>query len=382
MTIVAARITPVALPLRAVFATGAGVIRKRDGFVLELEDASGAVGLGDAMPLVAFGTEDLPTCLRALQSMVQWLLGRTVGVASDGALAEGLAEASAAIAPAAPTARCAVDVALHDLAARHAGISVACLLAERVKLRPRGDVAVNALVTGADASTVEQSAARAVAQGFTTFKLKVAALSLAKDVERVRALRTTIGPSHAIRLDANGAWSEAQATRALDTLAEHGIEYVEQPAPANDLAALRRLRERKSIPVAADEAIRSLADAREIIELAAADCLVIKPAVLGGLRPAMDVAAAAHRGGLSHVVTSFLDSAIGERAALHLAASVPGMPGPCGVATRSLFAADVAALADAVQGRMKVPDSAGLGIAPSSLRLADCRRGESWELRA
>ncbi|MFN8516409.1 MAG: enolase C-terminal domain-like protein [Chloroflexia bacterium] len=68
-------------------------------------------------------------------------------------------------------------------------------------------------------------------------------------------------------------------------LSRHTLELVEQPVAADDLAALARVRRAASVPIAADESVRTMDDARRIIALGAADALVIKPMVCGGLAP-------------------------------------------------------------------------------------------------
>jgi O-succinylbenzoate synthase len=141
-----------------------------------------------------------------------------------------------------------------------------------------------------------------------------------------------------VRVDANGAWSVDEAVEAVRLLdkAAGGLEYVEQPcATVEELAAVRR---RVPTRIAADESIRKAADPLRVARLEAADVVVVKVAPLGGVAAALGVA---EECGLPVVVSSALDTSIGIRAGVALAAALPELPFACGLATTSLMAADV-----------------------------------------
>ena len=108
-------------------------------------------------------------------------------------------------------------------------------------------------------------------------------------------------------------------------LARYDLEFVEQPvATLDDLARVRR---RVDVPVAADECIRSLDDARRLRALDAADVIVLKQQPLGGVRAALAVAEAA---GVPAVVTSMMETSVGIAAGVALAAALPELPYACG----------------------------------------------------
>ena len=91
--------------------------------------------------------------------------------------------------------------------------------------------------------------------------------------------------------------------------------------------------------------------------------LVIKPMVVGGVRPARRIAEMANAAGVAAVVTTTIDGGIGVAAALHLAATLPPDGPACGLATASLLAGDIVAGAPAVrEGRMTLPWGSGLGV--------------------
>ncbi|MCU1623646.1 MAG: O-succinylbenzoate synthase [Frankiales bacterium] len=195
----------------------------------------------------------------------------------------------------------------------------------------RDAVPVNATVPAVPAAQVAAVLARF--PGCTTAKVKVAQAgqSLSDDVERVAAVRELV-PN--VRVDANGAWSVEEAVTALRALGS--LEYAEQPcATVAELAAVRR---RVDVPIAADESIRKASDPLLVARAAAADVVVLKVAPLGGVAAALRIA---EECGLPVVVSSALDTSIGIRAGVALAAALPSLPFACGLATTSLMAGDV-----------------------------------------
>ncbi|WP_396792285.1 o-succinylbenzoate synthase [Microbacterium thalassium] len=188
--------------------------------------------------------------------------------------------------------------------------------------------------------------------GCRTAKVKVAepGQRLADDIARVAAVREAMGPEGRVRIDANGAWNVDEAERALHALAEHDLEYVEQPCGSvEELAELRRRVKYMGIPIAADESVRKATDPLAVARAGAADLLVVKAQPLGGVRRALAIVAEA---GLPAVVSSALDTSVGLGMGVALAAALPELDYDCGLGTASLFTADVAAPALVPQAGM------------------------------
>jgi o-succinylbenzoate synthase len=188
--------------------------------------------------------------------------------------------------------------------------------------------------------TPERAHAIVTASGCATAKVKVAdpGTPLADDLERVAAVRDALGPSGAIRVDANMAWDVDTAVRAIRALdrAAGGLEYVEQPCRTiEELAAARR---RTDVRIAADESIRRADDPLKVAVAGAADVAVIKVAPLGGVRRALEVAEAC---GLPCVVSSAVETSVGLAAGLALAGALPTLDLACGLGTLSLLEGDV-----------------------------------------
>ncbi|MEW6226382.1 MAG: enolase C-terminal domain-like protein [Chloroflexota bacterium] len=277
----------------------------------------------------------------------------------DEAVAAGLAPAPALLDRAGAAGRAmasAIDqLALDDRA-------VAAVLADGVR--------VNATIAAGSPDEVATAVADAVGRGFRTLKLKagrdegVAAL-----VASMGAARGAAGDEVALRLDANAAWDLEGAVLRLRALAGFGLQYVEQPLAAADLAAMAALRSRVGVPVAADEAVSSVAEARAVLAAGAADVLVVKPARVGGRPAVAEIARLAAGAGVPVVVTSSFETGIGLRAAVVAAVGLPDVPGwPAaerahGLATLGLLEDDLlAGPLEVAGGRLQAGDPGAVEV--------------------
>jgi o-succinylbenzoate synthase len=332
--------------MRHRFEAAHGVLNDREGVLLELVGSDGVTGAGEASPMSSIGGGTLMDVLALLDAHGEALL-RDDPLAALPASGEGVA-----------ALRCAVDVALLDLEGRRRGMTLARLL----DADPAAAVPVNAVIGGGPPAEVATYAREAAEHGYRVLKLKVGAGALDEDVRRVAALRGAC-PEALIRLDANGAWTEAQAAAALRAFEPFHVELVEQPVAATDIEALARLRAASPLRIAADEALNDPARATEVIGLRAADLLVLKPMVLGGLRPALTLAREAAGVGIGAFATTTFDSSIGTAAAAHLAAALHSDVAH-GLSTGEHLAADLLSPAlVAHDGWLRVPsEGGGLGV--------------------
>lgn len=329
------RLLPIALPLREPLATGHGPVRERRGWLVEAGAAEGVLGYAEALPLRGF-------------------------CGAAGALAAGRAWARA------------------DRDARAGGLALAGVFAAKIGAGLRNRVAVNALLSAGTPEAVEAEAWAARAAGYRAVKLKLQRGGTALDLERVAAARAGLGPTPGLRVDANAALDESAVLRLARALEAYDVEYLEQPVPADDVEALARLRGRSPIPLAADEAVTSARGLRRVIARRAADVLVLKPSLLGP-QAALAAALRAREAGMKVVLTSALDGALGRAAALQLAAALPEPLPPCGLATGSLLADDLAELPGPEGGELRVPSGPGLGVAPDPRALRRLAAGAAGD---
>jgi L-alanine-DL-glutamate epimerase-like enolase superfamily enzyme len=343
------------IPFRRPFPTATGMWLERETWVLRLVDEDGRVGLGEAV-LDADAGDVADTILAAL------IREAVTEATTDGLPSRGALE-------------------LHGAAGRalNAALESARIDLEREgpppMLLPDGDgVGVNATLPSLGPEAVAEAARQAIESGFATLKVKAGAERETELlVERVAAIRRAVGPDVRLRLDVNGAWDAATAEDRLEAIARFGIEYVEQPLPALDVEGLATLRRRVRVPIAADEAVTSVAAARELVEAEAVDALVVKPVRVGGPSAAGEIADLAARRGVPVIVSTLFETGIGIAAALSIAVGLPevverGHDDPDhGLATAGLLEHDLLATSLLVEdGRMFTPlgpGSGGLGVA-------------------
>lgn len=346
MRFASVEVIPYALPFKEPYVTARGTLRQREMVLLRVRDADGAVGLGEAVPLSLRGGARLDQVVRELE---RW--------AADQAM-EGLS----------PPARNAVATARMDLLGRRAEGK------EAVKEGRDEAVSCNAtLVAGAPAEVAAQ-AERWASDGFTTFKLKLAAESARNpveqresrirgtDVEQVRRVREAVGPDARIRVDANEAWGLETAKRTLAELEPFGIELAEQPVAG--LEAMAELAASTSIPLAADESVASLDEAERAVALGSCAYTGIKLSKVGGPEAALAIADV-----LPAFVTSALDGPVGIAAGAQVARSLAETGHPerldlaHGLATQRLFAETIAAVeCELRDGMLHLPPGPGLGV--------------------
>lgn len=242
-------------------------------------------------------------------------------------------------------ARAALDIALHDLAGKLAGVPVAVLLGAGGRQPPPTSVTVPI------AAPADMAARAAALADHPVLKVKV---GFDGDVEAVGAIRQAY--DGALRVDANEGWTPEQAIERLNELEPYGIELCEQPIPAGDVRALALVRAGSPIPVFADEDVNTAAD---VIRLAGAvDGVNLKLRKTGGLREMLRAIHAARACELEVMIGCDLDTGIAATAGAHIAplADHADLDGPL------LLANDPYPGVTYERGQLVLPTGPGLGL--------------------
>ena len=302
-------------PLRHPFVTAARRTEAVEYVVAQVELAGGVVGQGSAAETVAVTGEDARSILTALDGPLRGALEGARGTVGE------LSARIAAALPGATSAKAALEVALHDAWARAADRPLVELLGGRVGEVMRNDMTVSL----EEPATMAQRAREAVAAGHEILKIK-----LGHDIDEDRARLAAVAeaaPAARLRLDANQGWLPEQAIEIISGFEADGlpVELVEQPVAAGDVEGLARVTAAVSLPIMADEAVWSAADAHRLIEARACDLLNIKLAKTGGLRGAIEVAEAARRAGIGCMLGAMMEPRISITAAAHLALAHPAI---------------------------------------------------------
>lgn len=337
-TIVAAHVVPYTLAFPRPIETARVTLSARTGWILVLEDEDGVRGYGDAAPWPGFGSGETRT-EADLTRVVEETGQTTLEVLG-------------------PEAAHALSLARLDLEARSLGRPLSAVLAEIGGRGVREKVPVAVLVDGPEA------ARRAVVGGARTLKVKIGRGSVADDDRFLAEVRKAAGEKIGIRADANGAWSRDEAIDAVRLLARHGLQYIEQPVAADDLEGLHAVRARTGVRVAADESLRTPEDVEAVLEMDAADVLVLKPMFVGGPEAAIRLAQRVLERNRRAVITHSLESAVGRMAALHAAATLPESAPASGLSS-PFYGTDIGPTPAIVDGHMEVPTDAGLGFEPA-----------------
>lgn len=273
------------------------------------------IGQGSAAETVAVTGESASAILEAITGPLSADL-----TGAEGSLGELAARIARAL-PGATSAKCAVDVALHDAWARAAGAPLAELLGGTT----RGTLANDMTISLEDPAAMAAHARAAVDGGAEILKIKLGR-DVAQDRERLGAVLAAV-PQVRLRLDANQGWEADEAIAIITGFEKAGypVDLVEQPVPAGDAEDLARVRRAVGIPIMADEAVWSPEDAARIIDAQAADLINIKLAKTGGIGAAVAIADLAGEAGLECMVGAMMEPRISITAAAHLAFSHPAI---------------------------------------------------------
>jgi L-alanine-DL-glutamate epimerase-like enolase superfamily enzyme len=241
-------------------------------------------------------------------------------------------------------AKSALDMAIYDLVGKSLGVPVYRLFGLNPASTP-----VSSFTIAIDSPNV--MAERAASADFPILKIK---LGTANDLEIVRAIRDAT--SATLRVDANAAWSPKEAIQTIEALMPYGIELVEQPVPADDLAGLKMVKKHSPVPIIADESCRTPVDVPKVSDCV--DGINIKLAKCGGLRNALKMIHIARAHQLKVMLGCMVSSSLAITAAAHISPLVDfaDLDGPL------LLKSDPFLGVRFSRGKILLPEAPGLGV--------------------
>jgi mandelate racemase len=185
-------------------------------------------------------------------------------------LHEGMAVAAAAV----------VDMALWDMAARAAGKPLSRFIGAR-----RSEVPVYAshALQRDEPEALAEDAAELRDSGFRAAKLSVGSRPLPREVRRISAVRQALGPEYTILIDCGRRFTAAEAIHLADAIRDLDVYWMEDPVAQADLAGLRRVRDKCSIPIATGERLSTMGELRRLLELQCLDHLTLDLQRIGGV---------------------------------------------------------------------------------------------------
>jgi L-alanine-DL-glutamate epimerase-like enolase superfamily enzyme len=179
----------------------------------------------------------------------------------------------------------------------------------------------------------------------------------------VAAVREAIGPERLLRIDPNEAWDAASAVDQIRRLERYGLDWVEQPTPAQDVAGLAHVRRSVQTKIAADQAVFTTGQLRAVLEREAADVIVQGSHDAGGLLRFRQQAFLCEAFGLRVNRHAFMESEISFYANAQVAATIPNLT--LGNQAMHQLLAERLTRGPAVElerGGFRVPDGPGHGF--------------------
>jgi o-succinylbenzoate synthase len=214
-------------------------------------------------------------------------------------------------------AKAAVDIALYDLAGKALGVPVYALLGGLA--REKAPVALELGLTRVE--EMPRLVTRLLDMGAKAIKVHVGT-SPQEDIQVIKAMDDAVSGNAAIRADANGHYTTAEAIKVMRKVEKCELEYFEQPLAKSNIDGLRKIKQRLETPIAVDESVWTLQDALEICGANVADVINIKITRVGGLHKAMKIAHIAEAAYLKCHVGCELEFGIAMAAKAHLALSL------------------------------------------------------------
>jgi o-succinylbenzoate synthase len=345
-------VKPITVRYKQAFTTAYGTEDHTIHALIQVYTDEGTIGLGEAAPLQDFTGETYQTIEQFIRSSYENAL-RGEDPFNHSVIHTRLNQIQGN-----PAAKSAIDIALYDIMGKALNQPVYQLIGGKFRNRIE-----TAEVIGFDEpARMGEAALRLKSLGFKTIKMKVGSGDVRLDAERVAKVRNIIGDDVALRVDANNSYSVAKAIQLGRKIRKYDLAYFEQPVPARNLRGLAKVRKATQIPITADEAVHTAADALRVVKHEAADNLAIKFAKCGGICEAKTISKVAEAAGLNCVIISAFEVGVGLAADLHLAYSSPSVNLPCEVAVGPMYDDDVTT--GLINGTtwLGVPDAPGLGV--------------------
>ena len=335
--------------------------------IVRITASDGAVGLGNIDPSPGYSKETIEDSLRVLETRLAPLVAGMEPTNVHAVLEK--------IEPAIPgflDAKAAIEMACVDLSARVAGMPVHTYLGGAV----RDQLLFNAWIGILPPDEAAKETMRWKNRGFRSAKIKVGG-NIEADRDRVKAVREAVGADFQLRIDANAGYDADTSIKLARMVAPFKLQLFEQPAPADDIAGMARVRREANavgVPIMADESVLDHASLIRIIKMEAADIVKVKVMKQGGFLNTRRMIATAEAAGVRCVVGHGFGLGVNTMAEIMLAATsknvIDGLEcvGPLKTAddivTRKL---------DLTSGRIPLPAGPGLGVTLDDAKLARYR---------
>jgi len=355
------------------FFTGPHGAKGRASVLVKITTADGRVGWGQSVPIARWSYETLETVEVVLREYFgPQLLGHEAEDL-DGAHAKLGAVIADGFSSGMPIARAGIDLALHDLAGKRLGKSVAELWGREAG----GPLRLSWTVNPRALEETEALVAEGRRRGYRDFNIKVAP-NPEFDLELARAVRA-LAPDAFLWADANGGYAPETALAVAPKLAEAGVDVFEAPIKPNQIEGYQALKKQAALPILMDEGVVSPVELREFIRLGMLDGVAMKPSRCGGLLSARRQIELLEREGLMWLGSGLTDPDLSLAATLLLYGAY-GLEKPAALnGPQFLTASLLKEPLEVVDGALTPPAGPGLGVEVDEEVLAEMVRATETE---
>ncbi|VTU32379.1 L-Ala-D/L-Glu epimerase [Variovorax sp. SRS16] len=279
--------------------------------IVRIRTDDGTVGLGNVDPFPGYSAHSVDETIEALTARIGPLV-----MGHDPRDLNALIDRLDSKIGGFLDAQAAIEMACIDLAARASNMPVHRYLGGA--LRPA--FRLNGWIGMVSPQEAAAQAAGWKERNFRSLKIK-AGSGVEADVERIKAVRETVGSDFGLRVDANSAYSTDDAIALSRRIAPLSIELLEQPVHEDDLEGMARVRkEGGGVPVMADESVRDGRSIIDILKADAADLVKVKVMKQGGIVRTRQVLAICEAAGIRCVIGHGFGLAINTAAEVSVAA--------------------------------------------------------------
>ncbi len=287
------------IPTTDPFVVATGQLRAAQNIFVRITLRNGAIGFGEIAPFTDVTGETVEASLDTAQTLARALIGTPVTMYRRGA--QQLREMASEF----PAARCGIETALLDAFCRHACIPLWALWGGADVRERETDITIPI----ADRARTLALAKEWHAQDFRLFKMKVGH-DIDEDIRRIEAVHEQL-PDIKFLVDPNQGFSRDAAATFIEGVRKVGghLTILEQPLPKDDLEGSAWLRRTFRIPIAADEAVRTVADIRQIVRYEAADFINVK-ITKSGVMETLDIVSAAKHAGMKLMIGGMVETRV------------------------------------------------------------------------
>lgn len=338
-------ISPYYLDFITPFQTSQFNLTKRSGIVIKMISESGNIGLGDVCPPLYFNKDDNDELIELINNYILNLQQ------INNLELNSLIERSNLFLNKFPKSIfifSGIEQAFFSLLLKENEISFYNLLdlifnktevnENALSMKIRNKIPINAVIGMFDANETISIIEDKLSEGYETFKIKIGRENFNEDINIIKKIREKFKDKIIIRLDANGFYCLNVAIEVLQELENYNIEYIEQPI--SDVFSFPAIKESSSILIAADDSIKNINDATNIINNRLSDLIILKPLWIGGIINSIKIIMLAKEKNIDCIISSVFESNIGKRANVFVSSLLKNNYA-CGLSTNDFFSNNI-----------------------------------------